>query len=91
MKKDLNKFNRHVVFVTPSMFFGGAERVMSILMNELVERKYNVSLIYLNDSHTISYSLSEKVNCYFVKGVRFNTITNFASPIKILRKILNFS
>lgn len=88
MKKGVDKCNGQIAFVTPSMFFGGAERVMSILMNELVERKYHVSLIYLNDTHTISYSLSEKVNCYFIKGVRFNTISNFVSPIKTLRKIL---
>lgn len=88
MRNNLFSNNMHIAFVTPSMFFGGAERVMSILINELTKRNYKISLIYLNDSNTIAYQLSCKVDIYYIKGVQFNKIKNFVLPINELRNTL---
>lgn len=49
------------MFIAPSMNFGGAERVMSILANELVEKDYAVSVILTQSPSQSSYRLNEKV------------------------------
>ena len=50
-----------IIFFIPNLSSGGAERVISILANSLVNKKYDVDIVCLQDN-VISYPLSDKVN-----------------------------
>ena len=52
---------KRLCFVIPSMRRGGAERVMSILLNSSIEKGYNVTLILLSDN-SVDYEISPLVN-----------------------------
>jgi len=62
-----------------SLASGGAERVVSILLNELKER-YNITLILMN--HTIFYDLSSDIKIIFIENSNPNE-----SGIKKLLKL----
>lgn len=52
---------KRLCFVIPSMRRGGAERVMSILLNSSIEKGYNVTLILLS-GNSVDYDISSSVN-----------------------------
>lgn len=76
------------MFVSPSMFYGGAERVMSILMNKLIERNYEVILILMTNRPEIVYQLNPKIRIIDTQGVKFNNIKSIVLPIYQLRTIV---
>ena len=77
-----------IMFVTSSMNYGGAERVMSLLANEFIKRDYSVTLTVLDDNKIIAYKLDEKVNVKFMQSARFNKIGNFKKLISTLKTII---
>ncbi len=55
--------NTNIAFVTPSMRYGGRERVLSILVNYFAEKKgINVHLIIYGKNRDICFNISPKVN-----------------------------
>jgi N-acetylgalactosamine-N,N'-diacetylbacillosaminyl-diphospho-undecaprenol 4-alpha-N-acetylgalactosaminyltransferase len=72
MKKNLS------IFIY-SLGSGGAERVVSILLNEL-KNKYNITLILMND--TIFYEIPENINVIFLENANA-----FENGIKKLLKL----
>ena len=77
-----------IMFVTPSMYFGGAERVMSLLCNEGVRVGNEVVLTIMDDNRVVSYPLDEKVQIEFMQSARFDRIGNLNTLIKTLRNII---
>lgn len=79
--------DKNITFVMPSMETGGAERVMSILVNSAAERGFNVTLVVINRKD-IYYELSKKVKVTFLEqcieesGLEHSNI----NKIKFLRK-----
>ncbi len=55
----------NIVFAVPSMGFGGAERVVSILANEF-SKQHNVSIVLLSGKEEIAYKLEQKVNTVII-------------------------
>ena len=64
-----------IMFVLPSLGSGGAERVVSVLSNELYERSYDVSVVLLANKN-ISYEMHSGVKLFFLEGDKFNGNTN---------------
>lgn len=59
---------KKIVFVIASMNSGGAERVMSILVNEAVQQNYDVTLL-LTLSGNVHYTLSKSVKIISVADI----------------------
>ena len=79
-----------IMFVTPSMRFGGAERVMSLLANKWTERGHQVSLVIMDDEKQMAYSLNEQVTVQYMQSCRFDKPGKLSSLIRTLRRyILN--
>ena len=53
-----------ILFLVPSMGYGGAERVISILTNELTRRGHNVGLFLAKPSTQSVYKLDENILLY---------------------------
>ena len=51
----------NITFIIPGLGFGGAERVVSVLANEMVNRGHNVEIIMSSGEGTIAYELSPQV------------------------------
>lgn len=78
--------SKKYVFTIRSLTGGGAERVVSVLANHMVEDGYNVSIIcYGKTDH--DYILSPKVNIYFMP-TRSNNIRGKISRISDMRSIM---
>lgn len=56
---------KNIVFVLPTLGKGGAERVVSELANEMIERNYQISILLL-DKNVVEYSLNAKINVEFL-------------------------
>ncbi|MDY2590494.1 MAG: glycosyltransferase, partial [Agathobacter sp.] len=54
--------NMKITFIIGSMSSGGAERVISVLSNELSHRGYEVSIIMFRESEEESYYLNESID-----------------------------
>ena len=54
-----------ISFVTATLTSGGSERVMSLLANQLVERKHEVEIINLN-KHIVFYPLNNNIKLSFI-------------------------
>src|SRR6218665_3539654 len=67
-----------IVLVIPTLMQGGAERVISILANEWVNKGHQVTLVLLVNSD-LFYELDQRVNC-----VRFNLNVNCGVVKKVL-------
>ena len=50
-----------LVFITPGMTFGGAERVISILSNIWCDMGHDVSIFITSSDKPSAYRLNEKV------------------------------
>lgn len=77
-----------IMFVTPAMSFGGAERVMSLLSNEFVRRGMEVSFVVMDDSKALAYTLDSKVQLNYMETARFNKSSDFFRLIKHLRSFI---
>ena len=77
-----------VFFVIPSLHQGGAERVISILSNDLTERGYQVFLVLLNASEH-SYNLNPRVRIHYLNdGTRSaNVFNRIYNSFKTFRKL----
>lgn len=82
MKEKGGKETETVVFITPSMEGGGAERVMATLANEFAERGFSV-VIVLTRSEKSVYQLKEKIDL-----VTNSSGYSAAGQVRFLRKIL---
>lgn len=74
---------KEVIFFIDSLGGGGAERVLSVLSNDLVERDYDVSVVMLW-KRDFAYTLNEKVNTLFAEDL---PVTSFYG--KLTRKSFN--
>ena len=80
MKKD-------VVFVTGSMRRGGAERVISILANELVNRGWRVHIITLLYS-AVGYDLNNNIEIIDISNEKRNQLIDTPRLILTLRRLI---
>lgn len=78
----------NICFTTIGLNFGGAERVTSILANKLTEYGHKVTIIILNEDHTIAYSIHENVNILYMQSACFNKFGNLSKLIIKLRQLL---
>ena len=76
---------KKVVFVTGSMRRGGAERVISIISNALVNKGWNVYIITLLRSE-IDYLLDNRIVHIDVSSNRSNKTLDIIRLVKVLRK-----
>ena len=75
-----------IMFVTPGMRFGGAERVMSLLANQWIEKEHEVTLLVMDDEKQLAYSLHEKVELRYMQSPRFDKPGKLTNLIHTLRK-----
>jgi len=77
---------KKILFFIGTLEKGGAERVVSILSNELVKKEYEVEILKYYNSNN-SYELSDKV---IVNSVEENTnTTNIISNLKWIKNYFN--
>lgn len=77
-----------ICFLTVNPFkFGGQERIVTVIANELVKKGHEVSIIYThnkNQKDTTVYNLSKKIKIFFCEGNKKNYFN------KIISKIIRF-
>lgn len=74
--------NNNIYFIVHSLGNGGAERVISILSNYLVEHGYNVTLL-ITHSNKCTYKLNDKINIVMRENIREK---DGLQQIKFMRK-----
>lgn len=77
-----------IVFVTPGMTFGGAERVISILANIWCDMGHDVSIFITATDRPPVYKLNEKINVEYYAGFNENGVSHF-ELIFAIRKFVN--
>lgn len=83
----MNNTNTNIAFVTPSMRYGGRERVLSILVNYFAEKKgINVHLIIYGKNRDICFNISPKVNILKPEW-EFNENIKTVSTIRTLQYV----
>lgn len=83
---------KKIVFIIPSLTSGGAERVISILANRLLEF-YDVKIILLYKSKPF-YSLDERINVEFCKSSynrKFNFFKSIINHAYMIKQIFRFT
>jgi len=81
---------RHILFVIDSLVGGGAEKIMSYLVNGVNKEKYRVS-IYISLDTKIEYEISDMVNIYSSSNQELKTVYDNESDIKLkIEKIAKF-
>lgn len=75
-----------IMFVTPDMQFGGAERVMSLLANQWAAKGHQVTLVVMDDEKQLVYSLHEKVELRYMQSPRFDKPGKLTKLIHTLHK-----
>lgn len=80
-----------IVFITPGMTYGGAERVISLLSNEWVNKGHSVELIITGDNRNIAYELSDKINVEFLSGLRKVKLPHLDFIRRIRAKVVSYS
>ena len=78
---------RKVVFVTGSMRRGGAERVISIIANELVKRNWEVHIVTLLFG-LIGYKLNPDINVIDISIEKRNQVLDTPRLIRTMRRIV---
>ena len=68
----------NIGFVIPSFLSGGAERAMSILCNEFVQRGHDVSLYLTEDAENIFYTLDKRIR---IVDITINDDRNYALKV----------
>lgn len=63
---------KEVVFFIDSLGGGGAERVVSVLSNDMIRKGYDVSVVMLH-KREFAYSINEKVNTYYAEELPVST------------------
>ena len=75
-----------ILFTTPGMLFGGAERVMSILANEWVDQKHSVRILITTDNNKCVYPLHEGAEFVCIGKEVESAKHIHTTLIKLLRK-----
>ena len=78
---------KNIVIVTKSMLAGGAERVISIIANNFVDKGIRVTLLLL-EKKDICYELDEKVNVVALDRQAGNPLVNKLLKYKKVREII---
>jgi GalNAc-alpha-(1->4)-GalNAc-alpha-(1->3)-diNAcBac-PP-undecaprenol alpha-1,4-N-acetyl-D-galactosaminyltransferase len=79
--------NQTIMLFSGSMGKGGAERVLSILANSLVQKKWNVIIVLLLDNR-IEYLLDDSVQIINLSRPKAKRIFNIWHWIKNIRKTI---
>ena len=66
-----------LVFITPGMTFGGAERVISILANIWCDMGHEVSIFITATNRTPVYKLNDKINIEYYSDFNENGVSHF--------------
>lgn len=77
-----------IVFVTPGMNFGGAERVISILANNWCDMGHEVSLFITASNKPSVYKMNGKINVKYYEAYRENGVSHF-KLLSSIRKFVN--
>ena len=77
-----------LVFITPGMTFGGAERVISILANLWCDMGHDVSMFITSSNKPSVYKLNEKINVEYYDDYKENNVSHF-KLISSIRKFVN--
>lgn len=77
-----------IVFVTPGMNFGGAERVISILANNWCDIGHEVSLFITASNKPSVYKMNEKIKVEYYQSYRENGVSHF-KLLSAIRKFVN--
>lgn len=75
-----------LVFITPGMTFGGAERVISILANIWCDMGHEVSIFITATNRTPVYKLKDKINVEYYSDFNQNGVSHF----KLISAIRSF-
>lgn len=78
----------NLMFVTPGMLFGGAERVISILSNEWIKLGIKVSIVIIGKDKRCVYDLSEEINIIYLNGLKKERIFPHLNLVKDIRKVV---
>ncbi len=63
---------KEVLFFIDSLGGGGAERVVSVLSNDMIRKGYDVSVVMLH-KREFAYTINEKVNTYYAEELPVST------------------
>ena len=78
-----------IVFVVPSMQFGGAERVISILTDQLSRRGHEMYIGIFNEAKPpVAYTINENVRVDYISPSRYNSIKKFREASAAMEKYL---
>lgn len=77
-----------LVFITPGMTFGGAERVISILANLWCDMGHDVSMFITSSNKPSVYKLNEKINVEYYDDYKENNVSH-VKLISSIRKFVN--
>ncbi|MBR5597736.1 MAG: glycosyltransferase [Lachnospiraceae bacterium] len=80
---------KSIVVIMPSMIGGGSERVLSVLMNSLIKKKYQVVLALIKKDAVIEYNLDKKIIVEKNEKIGKNKIHNIWLEITYIRHIMN--
>lgn len=78
----------NLMFITPGMLFGGAERVISILSNEWTKMGIKVSIVITSEHRECVYPLSKEIRLIHLNGLKKEKIFPHIELIKDIRKII---
>lgn len=73
-----------IMFVTPSMNYGGAERVISILCNEWEKQKHSICLVITGENSKCVYPLAKGIKIVCLRGI---DAANKFTHLKLIKKI----
>lgn len=77
-----------IVFVTPGMTFGGAERVISILANIWCDMGHDVSMLITATNRPPVYKMNKKIKVEYFADFNENGVSHF-KLISAIRKFVN--
>lgn len=77
-----------ILFVVPGMGYGGAERVISILANSFVLKKYKVKLLITNNNKESVYDLHQDIEIEDIEGWSKTKPLTIYKLLKNIRKII---
>ena len=75
-----------ILFITPSLSFGGAERVMTHLSNAFLRDNNSVSIIITDQEFEIAYELDETIDIRSIPIGRMNRIRHWIDMRRRLRR-----
>lgn len=79
----------NICFIVPGMGYGGAERVISILSNGLVEKGHSVSLGILNTTpQDVAYALDSRVKVEHIQSYRIRSVSGIKNILKNIESFL---